>query len=408
MSWTRYLEERTHPQVAAWLRAIRLGESHPELDEAYTALFGWRPGNGKVFTGWDDHPRVRTYEVRDEFIANGKRDFTTAAGAHQITMTTWDGVCRRLGKAPFDPPHQDAAAVFLTLERDALADVKAGRIDRACAKCNGVWASLPGANTPQPQKSLAAVTAAFTKYGGVLHGQPTEPPPKPPEPAAADPFAFDPDSLATEHYEGPEPYRYTPHAPPKTTEVPMAGFAIPILKVLAAFGPDLVRLVPQLGSLLGSGSEVATRNVQAATALLDTVVKAADSPNLQAAVERMVEDPTVRTTVQAAVASSPAWELVEVGGGIPAARTAAAPFMQSEWWRFLVVPQTWFGLLLLGLVYLAMGNVTGLWGYQEWTPELRSNVVFAIVGVAIGSVSGYYFGTSSGSQRKDELRSASK
>lgn len=86
-----------------------------------------------------------------------------------------------------------------------------------------------------------------------------------------------------------------------------------------------------------------------------------------------------------------------------AARKAAEVYNTSEWWRGLVTPQTWFAFLLLGLVYLAMGNVTGIFGFQGWTPELRSNVVFAIVGVAIGSVSGYYFGTSQGSQRKTDL-----
>jgi hypothetical protein len=92
------------------------------------------------------------------------------------------------------------------------------------------------------------------------------------------------------------------------------------------------------------------------------------------------------------------------GGGIKAARDfAAAGGPATGKWTSPPSPQFILSIALLGLVYMAMANITGLFGFQEWTAENRSNVLFLIVGTAIGAVTGFWFGTSHSSQRKDQL-----
>jgi muramidase (phage lysozyme) len=155
----------TNPNVRAFLRVIRSGESG-QMDEAYCALFGWRPGNGRIFASFADHPRIRTYEKNDEFIRNGKKDFTTAAGAYQITATTWGDVVKALGPMDFSPPNQDLAAVYLIARRGALKLVTDGRFADAIRKCRKEWASLPNSGYGQPEKTFAEALEVYTMHGG--------------------------------------------------------------------------------------------------------------------------------------------------------------------------------------------------------------------------------------------------
>ena len=139
-------------------------------NRGYDVLFGW-PAKGRTFdsAAAADHPRIRTYEQADEFLANGRKDFTTAAGRYQETATTYDAIRRRYGIPPgFTPELQERHFEALLQDSGALADVKAGRIGRAIERARNTWASLPGANTPQPQRSQAYVIAAYTAAGGTV------------------------------------------------------------------------------------------------------------------------------------------------------------------------------------------------------------------------------------------------
>ena len=136
----------------------------------YDVLFGW-PGKGRTFNAAaaSDHPRIRFFEQADEFIANGRKDYTTAAGRYQETATTYDAIRRRYGIPPgFTPELQDLHFEALLKDCGALPHVKAGRIPQAIDKARRTWASLPGADTPQPQRSAAYVIASFQRAGGTL------------------------------------------------------------------------------------------------------------------------------------------------------------------------------------------------------------------------------------------------
>lgn len=142
-----------HPQVQAILRVIRQGESS-QGDGAYNMIVG-----GGRFYDFTDHPRIFKQ-------IGGAR--TSAAGAYQITATTWDETRDRMGLPDFSPRSQDIAALGRIAYRGALNDVLAGRLDQAIAKLRKEWTSLPGAAEQNRLQSTAISREIFLAYGGQI------------------------------------------------------------------------------------------------------------------------------------------------------------------------------------------------------------------------------------------------
>lgn len=132
-------------------------------DDGYDVLFG-----GKFFESYADHPRIKTYETHDNFIKNGKKDFTTAAGRYQILARYFDVYKKQLGLKDFGKSAQDAIAIQMIKECHALEDIEAGRIELAVKKCASRWASLPNAVYGQPTRRLEFFVSAYTQAGGSL------------------------------------------------------------------------------------------------------------------------------------------------------------------------------------------------------------------------------------------------
>jgi lysozyme len=149
--------------TAAFLATIRAAEGTAS-DEGYRALFGWRPGNGKVFNSFLTHPRL-FFNYTNKV---GTTIRTSAAGAYQITATTFDALVAKYGFSDFTPATQDQMAITLIQERGALPDVQAGRFQMALDKVRKIWASLPGSNSDQPERNLAFVQNAYIQAGGTL------------------------------------------------------------------------------------------------------------------------------------------------------------------------------------------------------------------------------------------------
>lgn len=141
--------------VAAFLKMIRTAEG-TSGPNGYRTLVG-----GRLFDSFADHPRTRV-----TITSNGRQIVSSAAGAYQILTRTWAGVKGKLMLTDFSPASQDRAAVELIRQRGALADVRAGRFADALTKCRKEWASLPGAGYGQPEKSVAALFAAYVQAGG--------------------------------------------------------------------------------------------------------------------------------------------------------------------------------------------------------------------------------------------------
>jgi muramidase (phage lysozyme) len=139
--------------VAAFLQLIRYGESS-NTDRAYSTLYG-----GGQFSDFSQHPGIFFT------LPDGRR--TSAAGAYQITKTTWDSL-RSYNLPDFSPASQDFAAVCLIKRRGAYSDVLAGRFDTAIRKCQNEWTSLPGAK--EARYGLDKAHQILLAYGGQFQG----------------------------------------------------------------------------------------------------------------------------------------------------------------------------------------------------------------------------------------------
>lgn len=143
--------------MRAFLRMIRMGEGTSDPD-GYRRMFG-----GQLFDSFRDHPR----QLHTEHTKHGPLS-STAAGAYQFLMRTWDELVRHYHFEDFSPTNQDEGAVALIDRRGAVGDVIGGRLDAAIRKCAAEWASLPGANYNQPERSIAQEIEAFTQAGGKI------------------------------------------------------------------------------------------------------------------------------------------------------------------------------------------------------------------------------------------------
>lgn len=148
--------------MQAFLAMIRACEGTSGPD-GYRALFGYRPGNDRVFDDFAVHPDQRFPFTQTD----GHINYSTAAGAYQIIWPTWVGLKAKLGLPDFSPASQDAAAVELITERSALFDVESGDLKTAIDKCSPVWASLPASTYPQPKRSFFFAQNAYLAAGGV-------------------------------------------------------------------------------------------------------------------------------------------------------------------------------------------------------------------------------------------------
>ena len=126
-----------------------------ESDDGYNVLVG-----GKLFEGYDDHPR--------ELVDLGHNLKSSAAGRYQILARYYDIYRQRLGLKNFGRAAQDAIATQMIREQLALADVEAGRFNEAIKKCSNIWASLPGAGYGQHENKIADLRAAYTQAGGTF------------------------------------------------------------------------------------------------------------------------------------------------------------------------------------------------------------------------------------------------
>lgn len=149
---------RAEKNVRAFLHVIRHKEHYPSVahtNAAYNVIVG-----GKTFSSYADHPRI--------VGARTKQGPSTAAGAYQVTATTWDWVRSVVGKAAlpdFSPANQERAALYLIAYRGGLELVRAGKVLEAAKVLRNEWASLPGAIQDRGY-TTDEVLSVFNQYGG--------------------------------------------------------------------------------------------------------------------------------------------------------------------------------------------------------------------------------------------------
>jgi muramidase (phage lysozyme) len=146
--------------LEAFLHMIWHSEGTDKAPDPYAVVFGY----GFTITDFSDHPTVLG-------IWNGevtKYGLSTAAGAYQIIKPTWIALKARLHLPDFSPASQDAAATELIREKGALDLVNGGQVADAIELCHGIWASLPGSTSGQPQARLSDLITNYTSHGGAF------------------------------------------------------------------------------------------------------------------------------------------------------------------------------------------------------------------------------------------------
>ncbi len=167
---------------------------------------------------------------------------------------------------------------------------------------------------------------------------------------------------------------------------------------VAAALPALINAAPALIRLFGKGDQ-SEKNAKAAETVAAIAKEITSQPTVEGAVNAIESDPAQAQAFSQAVESR--WyELTgeSGGGGIAGARKAdAAAQAGGKPWQS---PALWISLALLPLVYLVVAAV--LFG-EGWTNDIRAMVVSSIISLVLGSVTGFFLGTSYGSQRKTDL-----
>lgn len=155
------------PNQAAFLAMLSHSEGTDRAADPYRCCYGFR----HTIEDMSDHPAITGEWLGESLASLGAQyahEVSTAAGKYQLIKPTWI-TCKARAELPdFTPASQDDAALVLIAERGALADIEAGRLYCAVALCSPVWASLPGSTSGQPQRSMVALSVAFTDAGGLL------------------------------------------------------------------------------------------------------------------------------------------------------------------------------------------------------------------------------------------------
>ena len=335
--------------MRAFLWALRYGEG-TQGEDGFRTMFG-----GGTFDSFADHPRkVITRTVK------GKTYASTAAGAWQFLTRTWDGLVGQYGFEDFSPAMQELAAIALIRGRGALEDVLAGRVEDAVRKCGREWASLPGSPYGQP---VVTMEEFMREYGEGL----TQSTPAPaPIPAEATPPAASP-------------------ATPFTTlkEKIVNPFILAVL-------PSLIDLVPKLGKLFGSGSQVSERNIKAAEAVAQMAKEAIGARNEQELLDMVRNDPQAATAVKERIEQG--WfKLEEVGGGIEAARASAERYALPGGPDFRKNPAFWISLIFLLMPTLIIADMLFLHP-DSYDVSLRTQIITAVLAL-LSIVGAFWLGT---------------
>lgn len=152
------MDDMTQQRRNAFLAVIRATEGTDQYENPYAVIFG---GRELEPADYSDHPGNLGFNDWTHFNSKGKDTYSTAAGAYQFLLGTWNRLKTKLGLPDFSPTSQDLAALELIRERGALSDIDNGDVLSGTKKVATIWASLPGAPYGQPTKSEDFVLNTF-------------------------------------------------------------------------------------------------------------------------------------------------------------------------------------------------------------------------------------------------------
>lgn len=166
--------------------------------------------------------------------------------------------------------------------------------------------------------------------------------------------------------------------------------------ILAAI-PSLIQAAPSLIRIFGNG-EQSEKNAKAAEHVAQIAREITNTDTTEAAVHAIQSDPVMQQTFAGAVEEK--WYQITGeagGGGIDGARKFDISSQNSKPW---MSPALWVAGALIPLVYIVVSAV--MFG-SEWTMEVKAMVVSSIISLVLGSITGFFLGTSYGSQKKTQM-----
>ncbi|TYL43498.1 glycoside hydrolase family protein [Dickeya sp. ws52] len=157
------------PNLIAFLDMLAFSEgtaTHPlTRNRGYDVIVTGIDGKPEIFIDYHDHPFANG---RPGKIFNKQGQRSTAAGRYQQLYRYWPAYKTQLKLQDFGPDSQDTLAIQLIRERNALEDIRQGRIASAINRCNNIWASLPGAGYGQREHNTARLLDIYQQAGGEL------------------------------------------------------------------------------------------------------------------------------------------------------------------------------------------------------------------------------------------------
>lgn len=155
-----------NPNIQAFMKTIRFSEG--TLNHPLTVNDGY----DVIVTGIDGKPEILLISAiilcqgpsGESFNKAGQR--STASGGYQQLYKYWPTYKEQLGLKDFSPESQDRLCLQLLKEQRAIADIEAGHIRRAIAKCANIWASFPGAGYGQREHKVEVLIEAYKNFGG--------------------------------------------------------------------------------------------------------------------------------------------------------------------------------------------------------------------------------------------------
>lgn len=163
------------------------------------------------------------------------------------------------------------------------------------------------------------------------------------------------------------------------------------LSIVAMLASAAAKLIPVFGGLLDSTKSVPERNIAVAQRGMEVISQAVGALNEQDALEKIKTSPDALRTATAAINAAYV-ELVEIGGGLQAARAADAQFVASKAsvWDS---PSFRIACMMLPLIYLPVMSMIFRFDFlPDWTNDARVQTVSFVIGTVLGGIVGYYFG----------------
>lgn len=164
----------------------------------------------------------------------------------------------------------------------------------------------------------------------------------------------------------------------------------PMAPFLALALPYLFDAVPKLlKTFTDDGVTVPQRNEQAIQIAVDVAKQALGAQNEQQLVDTLKVDPEAPAKVRTAIDAS--WAMITDASGAPEARKADAEFV-ARGEPVYKSPSFLISIALLPVLYMVVGAVVGLFG-QPFSDDVRSAIANGVVGLILGGLSGYYWGS---------------